>query len=220
MGFGRPPSHSQRTSYHRGGPPSWLVFLLGIALVFGVFLIWSGVRNFIKSGGLPIFESTEVAVVVATETAIQIQTRQMDNTTPFPTSTPFPECLDFIVNVPSAVVRERPSTASLALDSLNFGEVVCVIEPAAENPEWYRIDLNRATRRIEDAFMHSDIIEALNPTPTATQTFTPAPTVTPIPTSIPSDTPTPAPTRTPDPNATETPTLSPTPTPTTPLQSA
>jgi hypothetical protein len=196
-----------------------MIFMLGMALVFGTYYVWSGLQGFINSGGLPILESTEQAIEVATTTAEQI-IEQRVVMTPFPTSTPLPECQDFIVNVPSAVVRERPSTASLAVDSLKFGEIVCVIERDSENSDWYRIDLNRVTRRIEDAYMHFDIIEALNPTATPTLTFTPAPTVTPMPTATRTRTPAPEPTHTPNPNASATPSLTPPPTPTTALQSA
>jgi len=218
----RPPSHYKRpaSSYRRGGPPSWLIFLLGIAVVFGLFYLWTGIQNFIASGGLPIFEATEQAVEVATETAVQVQTQQTVSTIPpRPTATPFPECIDFVVNVPSAVVREGPTTGSLALDSITEGEVVCVISRAETNPEWYLIDENPATRRIEPAYMFEDIIQALNPTPTPTNTFTPAPTVTPVPTATPTLSPTPAPTRTPNPDATNTYTPTPSITPTIPLES-
>ena len=197
-----------------------MIFLLGMALVFGAYYLWSGLQGFISSGGLPIFESTEQAMDVATATARQVIVQQQIVMTPFPTNTPFPECQDFIVDVPSAVVRERPSTASLAVDSLAFGEIVCVIEQVGENSDWYRIDLNRATRRIEDAYMHADIIEALNPTATPTLTFTPAPTVTAMPTPTRTRMPSPEPTNTRDPNASATPSPTAPPTPTTSLQSA
>jgi len=218
----RPPSHYKRppTSHRRGGPPSWLIFLLGIAVVFGLFYLWTGIQNFIASGGLPVFEATEQAEEVATATAVQVQTAQVISTVPpRPTATPFPECIDFVVNVPSAVVRERPTIGSLALDARSEGEVVCVISPVAENPEWYLIDENPATRRIEPAYMSEIVIQALNPTPTPTNTFTPAPTVTPAPSATPTLSPTPAPTRTPDPDATNTFTPTPSTTPTIPLES-
>lgn len=220
MGFGRPPTRNRSPSYQRGGPPTWLIFLLGIALVFGAYYVWTGLHGFLRDGGLPVFEATRQAGEVASATAVQVQTQQQNALRSFPTSTPLPECKDFIINVPSAVVRQSPSTASIAVDSLDFGEIVCVIERVAADDDWYLIDLNRNTRRIEDAYMRFDIIEAINPTPTATQTFTPAPTVTPVPTATPTLSPTPAPTQTPNPDATSTPTLTPQPTPTTPLQSA
>lgn len=220
MGFGKPPTHNRKPSYQRGGPPAWLIFLLGIALVFGAYYLWTGVQHVLKDGGLIISEATGQANSIATETAVQIQTQEHSMLQSFPTSTPLPECKDFIVNVPSAVVRQSPSTAALPVDTFDFGEIVCVIERDPADNNWYRIDLNRNTRRIEDAYMHADIIEAINPTPTPTQSFTPAPTVTPAPTDTPTLSPTPVPTRTPNPNATSTPTDTPQPTPTTPLQSA
>ena len=138
------------------------------------------------------------------------------NVTPRPTFTPIPECQDFTVIVDAAIVRQGPTTGSQPLASLSRGEMVCVIE---RRGDWYLIDNNPATRRIDEAYMFFNIIEAMNPTPTPTNTYTPAPTVTEEPTLTPSVTPSPAPTATPDPDATDTPTPTPTTTPTVPVQS-
>jgi len=214
----RPKSYSNRPQYRRGGPPSWMIFLLGVAVVFGLFYLWSGFQNFMASGGLPIFEATEQAEVVSTATAVQIQTQQSVSTLPArATATPLPECIDFVVNVPSAVVREGPG--ALAIDARSEGDIICVISRAPQNAEWYLIDENPATRRIEPAYMSETVIQALNPTPTPSMTYTPAPTVTPVPTSTPTLSPTPAPTDTPDPGATRTFTPTPSITPTIPLES-
>ena len=35
-----------------GGLPPWLVFIVAIALVFGTYYVWTGLRDFIRSGGL------------------------------------------------------------------------------------------------------------------------------------------------------------------------
>ena len=51
-----------------------------------------------------------------------------------------------------------------------------------DGSEWYSIDLNPSTRRIELAYMHESIIEAVNPTPTPSITPTPSNTVSPPPT--------------------------------------
>jgi hypothetical protein len=201
------------------------VFLVAVALVFGIYYLWMGVRDFLYTGGLGIAEATERAVIISTATAEQVQQFQFSQATPRPTSTPIPPCQDFIVSVPSAIVRERASTNAPIITSLPQGTSVCVIGREGDS-EWYLIDSNSQTRRLEAAYMHQTVIEAVNPTLTPSQTFTPLPTVTPAPTlsATPSPTITPNPTRdprvteTPSPTSTATPTL--TPSATTPLQSA
>lgn len=198
----KPPSRSTRPSrYPDTSVPAWLVFLMAMALVFGGYYLWQGIADFIASGGLGIAEATQRVTVLDTATAEQVQA-QIDRLTPRATWTPMPECIDFVVIVPTAIVRDQPSTASTILDALPEGEVVCVIGQDPGNSEWYIIDRNpRTTRRIETGYMFYNIIDALNPTPTPSDTFTPAPTVTPAPA-----TPTlpPTVTDTPDPNATPT----------------
>jgi hypothetical protein len=216
MGFGkRSGSQGRGSGYVGQGPPAWLVFLVGMALVFGVYYIWIGVQDYIALGARSVQEATREAQSLATATAIEIDVRGL-NVTPRPTFTPIPECQDFAVIVDAAIVRQGPTTGSQPLASLSRGEMVCVIE---RRGDWYLIDNNPATRRIDEAYMFFNIIEAMNPTPTPTNTYTPAPTVTEEPTLTPSVTPSPAPTATPDPDATDTPTPTPTTTPTVPVQS-
>lgn len=217
MSLGKPPSQSKRPS--DGGPPAWFVFLLGVALVFGAYYLWVGVRNFVQTGGMGVIEATEQAVELDTATAEQVRS-QREAVTPLPTFTPLPECQDFVIIASTrANIREAPNLDALVIDSLPPGETICVIEHHASG-DWYLIDLNPLTRRIDAAYIFADIVEAVNPTPTPTETFTPAPTVTPVPTDTPTMTPSPAPTDTPDPDATDTPTPSPLPTPTSAIQSA
>lgn len=216
----KPPSHStrpRRPRYPDNSVPAWLVFLMGMAIVFGGYYLWQGVADFIASGGLGVAEATQRVTVLDTATAEQIQA-QIDRLTPRATWTPMPECIDFVVIVPTALVRELPSTASAVLDALPEGEIVCVIGQDPTDSEWYIIDRNpRTTRRIEPGYMFYNIIDALNPTPTPSDTFTPAPTVTPAPAT---PTPTPTVTDTPDPNATHTPVPTLEELPTVPVQGA
>jgi hypothetical protein len=203
------------TNYGNSGFPSWLVFLLGVASVFGLYYMVSGARNFIAVGGGDALQATERAVIAETATIEQIEYVQ-SQFTPRATMTPLPECQDFEVIVLSAIVREGPSTASDILESLPRGEPVCVV--GMLNDEWYVIDRRPITRRIETAYMFYNIIEAINPTPTPSDTFTPAPTVTDMPTNTATLTPIPLPTVTPDFDATRTPTPTPIPSPTTAVQ--
>ncbi len=210
-----PKTQPRRPNYGGGGPPAWLVFLLGVAFVFGAYYVWTGVSDFIASGGMGVMEATEQVLVRETATAEQIEVER-DLFTPRPTFTPMPECQDFAVIVPNAIVRAEPNTGSEILESLSEGTPVCVL---GSDGDWYIIDLNPVTRRIETGYMFFNIIEAENPTLTPTQTFTPAPTLTPAPSQTPSLTPTPRPTQTPDPDATDTPTPTPLPTATPAFQS-
>lgn len=172
-----------------GGPPAWLVFLVAVALVFGAFYLYQGAQNFLRTGGLGVEEATARAQIIDTATAEEITTiATRSGVTPRPTFTEVPECSEFRVNVPNAIVRESPSENGRLLDGLNQGETVCVLG-REEGSEWYSIDQNPETRRVELAFMHETVIEAVNPTLTASMTSTPLPTVTAAPTETPSITP-------------------------------
>ncbi len=199
------------SSYRRGsaGPPAWLIFIIAVALVFGAYYLWTGFQNYLRTGGLGVVEATERANLIATSTADRMAS--VPSLTPRPSFTPVPECQNFIVSVPSAIVREAPTSNGAIVTSLSQGTTVCVLGQD-EGSEWYTIDNNPETRRLELAYMHETVIEAVNPTPTITRTPTPLPTVTTLPSLTPSITPSPAPTATIDPDATDTP--SPTPTPT------
>ena len=171
----------------RTGPPTWFVILLGIAIVFGLYYLLLGLRSFMASG-VTVVESTRQAIVEATATAVRIVELEHLAPTPLPSFTPVPACQDFVVIVPSAIIRSAPSTRSEIVDTVGRGEIVCVIDREAGS-EWYVLDKNTLTRRLEAVYMHQDIIRAVNPT--ATPTRTPRPTDTPAATAtpLPSDTP-------------------------------
>ncbi len=190
-----------------GGPPAWLIILVAVALVFGGYYVWLGVSNYLRTGGLGVVEATARAVVIASATADRVFS-QPSSTLP-PSLTPIPECQEFFVSVPQAIVRAAPNTGGEVVTQLAQGTSVCVIGRADENNEWYVIDSNPDTRRIEFAYMHETIILPADPTATPTRTVTPPPTITSVPTLTPSTTPTRTLTPTIDPNATDT--LTPTP---------
>ncbi|MCL4253899.1 MAG: hypothetical protein KJ043_08980 [Anaerolineae bacterium] len=214
--LGKRPPVKRRPTYSRNRTPNWFIFLIGIALVFGIYYVWLGVRDFLGETTLTVQQSTRTVAAVSTSTAQVVATR--DAFTPFPTPTPIPECTDFIVMVARAIVRAAPNTGAQILDTYTEGTIVCVIARAPENLEWYLIDRERESRRVNAGYMFQDIIKAVNPTPTPSATYTPAPTVTPAPTLTPSDTPTATITPTIDPQATPTPTITPTPTSTAPVR--
>lgn len=180
------PSRRPKTG---GGPPAWLVFIVGVALVFGLYYLWQGVQNFFRTGGRGVVEATERAVVVSSATAGRVTQLEIDaEITPPPSRTPVPECQAFVVSVPNAIIRDAPASSGAILGSLNEGEEVCVfgMEP---DTEWYIVNQTPGTRRLNLAYMHQTVIRALNPTLTPSRTPSPLPTVTPLP----SDTPTPSP---------------------------
>lgn len=216
MSFGRSPRRSRGRG---GGPPAWFVFLIGIAIVFGVYYIGMGVQNFLRTGGRGVLESTQQAAPTATINFVRPTSSQGN----LPTSTPVPTCSDFTVSVPNAIVRDNPHPNATIVTSYSQGQAVCVLGRPAPDSEWYMIDMNPRTRRIETAYMHETVVEAVNPTVTPTRT--PTTTRTPTPTTTPTNTPIPRvlPSSTPDPDVTNTPTPVPptiTPTPTVPRSSA
>lgn len=176
----------------RAGPPSWFVILLGIAIVFGLYYLWIGLRSFMSSG-LTVVESTRQAIERNTATAVRIVELQYLAPTPLPTYTPVPACQEFVVIVRSAIVRSSPSTDSRIVEAIKEGETVCVIAKQP-NSEWYVLDKNTLTRRLEPVYMHEDIIRALYPTDTPTRTPTATPSNTPTASFTPSDTSTASPT--------------------------
>lgn len=199
------------------GAPAWLVFVVAVAIVFGAYYLWVGVQNYLRTGGLGVVEATRQAELIVTATAARVLS--VPSRTPVATFTPIPSCQDFVVSVPSAIVRAQPTTRGAIVTSLSAGETVCVLGRDGET-EWYTIDQNPRTRILELAYMHETVIQAVNPTPTPSRTPTPLPTVTPVPSSTPTLSPEPRPTDTPDPAATDTPTPTPTPTATDAVQSA
>jgi hypothetical protein len=195
--------------------------LIGVALVFGLYYIWLGAQNFLRTGGKGVVEATERAVIVSTATAESaLPTRQLTQ----PVSpTALPECEPFIVNVPNARVREAPSENAGTITSYNEGQEVCVLGRVSPDSEWYVIDQNPVTRRLETAYMHESVIQPVNPTPTPSRTPTALPTVTLAPSLTPTlmtPTLTPRPTETRNPATPDTPTPTWTPSPTEPRQSA
>jgi hypothetical protein len=203
-------AHSKRSPARRSsGPPAWLVFLVGVALVFGLYYVWQGLQNFIRTGGMGVQEATERASIVTTATADRITRAEigLEDRTPRPSNTPVPECQDFVVDVPNAIVREAPNSAAAIITSYNAGTTLCVLSREGDS-EWFVIDQTPGTRRLDLAYMHESVIRAVNPTPTPTITPTPLPTVTPAPTEPPTLTPSPRPTQptpTRDPGITDTP---------------
>ncbi len=170
----------------RSGPPSWFVILVGIAIVFGVYYLWLGLRNFMATG-VTVSESTQQAIDQSTATAIRVQEIVFNAPTPLPSFTPVPPCQDFIVRVPIAIVRSEPSISSRIVEGMREDDTVCVIAMLPDS-QWYLIDQNSLTRRIEQVYMHRDIIRALNPTPKPTATLTPSQTATPTNTATPTAT--------------------------------
>ena len=108
---------------------------------------------------------------LSTATAERFEELETFAPTPLPSQTPVPPCQDFVVDVPSAIIRELPTTNSALVDTVSQNETVCVIAKLVDS-EWYEIDKNPLTRRLEPVYMHEDIIRALNPTLTPSTTFT------------------------------------------------
>lgn len=197
-------------SYRRNqGPPTWFVMLIGIALVFGAYYLWIGFQSYMESGGQSAAIATQQMIVNATATQERRDVLEAALPTSRPTATPRPECQDFVVTVASAIMRGAPSTSAVFIDNIPEGTIVCVIARET-GTDWYLIDREPITRRIEAAYMRNDVIEPVAPTPTPSETSLPPPTITTTFTSTPTIT------QTPDPNITPTtaPSVTPLPSPT------
>ncbi len=194
----------------QGGPPAWLVILLGAALVFGGYFIWVGVRNYMRGAFAAI---TPLTPAVQTPVATGLLPTDRPRFTPVPTRTPVPACQEFRVVVTEAIVRECASTRCAVATTRREGDVVCVLQRDYTDAEWFIVDLDDSPFFTTLGYMHESLLRPLNPTPTPSITNTPLPTLTPLPSNTPL--PTPVPTDTPNPAtpATPTPTFTPSPTP-------
>lgn len=209
-------------SRHRSGPPALLIVLIGALLVFGGYFVWTGFLSFLEDQGDITAQVTREAVSSATAQAApfdaQIPTLYMPAT-----FTPLPPCQWFTVSVERAVYRECPSQSNRdcpIVEVVPFGTELCIYARVRDNTEWYVVELNPGGAYRDIVYIHESVVEAANPTPTITDTFTPRPTISPTPslevtpTTPPSSTPTPAPaSATPLPLPTVTPLPSPSPTP-------
>lgn len=158
---------------YRGGrsrSPAPIAFLVAVAFVFGGYYLLQGFQTFLRTGGLGVDEATQQAQLIGTATAARVTRAPLQSAmTLRPTATPPPECQDFRVSVPAGIVREGPASNAPVLTQLTQGTLVCVLGRET-NSEWYTLDLNTSTRRIDLAYMHETVIEAVNPTPTPTRT--------------------------------------------------
>jgi hypothetical protein len=169
--------------YHRrqsDGPPTWFVFLLGIAFIFGGFYLWTSFKDYLRTGGLSVDQATQVSHEEASATAVQRVTSVAELPTRRPSSTPKPDCQEFRVTANTAIMRQQPSTAAALVESIPEGSLVCVLETitGGDGFLWYLIDRDPVTRLIETAYMREDVVEPANPSPTPSITFHP-PTITP-----------------------------------------
>ncbi len=197
----------------RAGPPAWLVIGVAAMLVFGVYFVWSGIRNYMVGNlqGALLAGATRAAQLSPTPGEEETSTPELRFTSA-PTRTPVPDCQDFVITVPEAIIRECASTNCAIVDVRHEGDVICVLEPDYADTEWYIVDLDESRFFTDLTYMHESVMRAVNPTPTPTVTPTAAP-VTPtveIPTielptlDLPTITWTPSPVQT----ATETPAAS------------
>jgi hypothetical protein len=173
--------------------PKWFVLLIGMAMVFGVYYLYVGFREFLETGGSSVQGATEQAQEAATATLERRLALDAELPTRRPTSTSPPPCQPFIVIVDSAIMRSQPTRASQNLETVRRNSELCVQGSESVGQwTWYLIDRNPVTRRIEAGYMREDLLQAQNPTQTplptqqqARATVTPPVTNTPPPTATP-----------------------------------
>ena len=176
--------------------------------MLGGYYLLLGFQTYLSTGGLGVEAATERAAIIATTQAVEAATNAVPTNTLFPSRTPIPPCEIWLVDVESAIIRRFASTDSAIVEARERGAEVCILEPVGQT-EWYLVDVDPDTRRVEEGYMRNDVISPLNPTLTPSDTVTPLPTVTPI---VPTETPVPTQTFTPDPDTSPSPTRTPSPT--------
>jgi hypothetical protein len=201
--------------------PAWVVVVAGLLLVFGGYYIWRGVIAFFESNGNITAPATYAVSQKQTPTESQDDVGTLDFSQVAPVAAPTQRvCQDFRVSVIRARVRDCPKDTCETISTPGQGTKICVYGPVPQAPDWYEINISPDEPLPRTGYMHSSVLEALNPTKRPTQTFTPLPTVTPLPSLTPTRTLTPLPSHTPNPAVPATRTAVPTPTPAPPLQTA
>jgi hypothetical protein len=159
---------------------------------FGIYYLIRGAQTFVRTGGVGAEEATRLAETAARQITFDTPTSS-GSMSILPTWTPQIECADFRVSVPNAIVREQPNSSGTIITGYEQGTIVCVVRREPPDGEWYLIDLDPETRRLNEAYMNEEVVEPVNPTPTPSRTFTPLPTVTLAPTleGVPTNTPNP-----------------------------
>lgn len=162
------------------GPPAWFTFLLGIAFVFGGFYLWTNLQIFMQTGVISVGEATAISAQDVTATAVRQITAVADLPTRRPTATPKPPCQSFEVSAANGIMRQAASTTSVLLESLPQGTILCVLDSlqGGDGFTWYFIDRDAITNFIEPGYMREDVVTAINPTPTVSNTPLPLPTIT------------------------------------------
>ena len=190
---------------YENSPGPVFITLLGIALVFGLYLLWTGFTQWIERA------AEDNRAFDSTQTAYRTATYANFGTGPtlvlFPTSTPIPPCQYYEVRGPQAAfVRECPSTACADVSYVEAYQEVCVIGRAQSDEypnadEWFEVLLDPSSFMPELLYMNEITLRSLNPTPTPSPTLPVLPSVTPLPTnpiSQPAVTSTPLPSATPE----------------------
>jgi len=183
---------------YRSGPSPLIVILVGALFVFGGYYIWTGFLSFLEDEGditAQVTREAEASVTAQAAPALRLPTLYLP-----PSFTPLPPCQWFEVSVDRAVYRDCPSTDDRQCpirDVVTYGTQLCIYARAPGNPEWFIVELNPGGAFRDTVFIHESVVEALNPTPTITMTFTPLPTVSPVPTDTPGPTVPASPTLTP-----------------------
>lgn len=173
-------------SYPNNSSPSpLLIGLIGLALVFGGYLLWTGFLDWLDEGSANV--RSEEATVAARSTSTSDAFRNQPTLVLYPTSTPIPACEYFTVRGPQAAfVRECPDTSCSDIGYVEANETVCVIGRARSDEfpnadEWFEILLEPDAFLPEVSYMNEITLRAVNPTATVTPTFEPLPTITPLP---------------------------------------
>jgi len=143
--------------------------LIGIAIVFGGFRIWQEMQAFFRSGGLPASVVTQQARTTSSPAPADIVS------TRFPTATLLPPCEMYLVNADSVNVRSQPSTLAQVIEIISNETEVCVL---SRDGEWYLVDRDTRTRRLEEGYIFVPLLRSLNPTSTPLPTSLPAATIT------------------------------------------
>jgi len=164
-----------------GGIPILGTVLIGVALVFGVYLMWNGLMTYVAAHG----DITAPMTARAADQATQTQQIVIALITPTqrPTATPPRPCAQFKVRGVNTIVHECAKLSCATLSTiLQPDQTVCVygVEPSAT--DWYIVNLDPGNLYPHLSYVHRSVLYPLNPTQIPTRTLAHPPTVTAVPT--------------------------------------
>ena len=160
--------------YRSSGPSPVLIVLIGALIVFGGY-VWTGMPRFFESrrhhraghAALPVDRSAPSGGLRAADGSGFCDAHAV-------AAVPVVRGAGSVCATGRAPARTTTSARRGEPGAGHAG----AFTSAADNAEWYVVELNPEGAFRDIVYMHQSVIAAIDPTPTPTRTYTPLPTIT------------------------------------------